>query len=235
MDEKYEILSIEGGNLNKTIIPDEISNNEPIYTLPVLFTIDDLKNISSSNNKFTFTLNGKLAEKNNNPKEIKNLELAMKEIDEKAKCDFKSDDQLKASFNCTLEPKDMTKIKDLTFKNNEVVMDGSQGVYIESLEQIHLINDDQVNPSNQTNSTNQTAPANQTNPIKFPYYKSKKNGLKTLGIVLGIIVGVIVLAIVGALIFCLQKANAKMMNETNNINITNQNGTYISDISNLNK
>lgn len=114
-------------------------------------------------------------------------------------------------------------------------MDGSQGVYIESLEQIHLINDDQVNPSNQTNSTNQTAPANQTNPIKLPYYKSKKNGLKTLGIVLGIIVGVIVLAIVGALIFCLQKANAKMMNETNNINITNQNGTYISDISNLNK
>ena len=142
IDENYEISNIEGENLNKTIFPEKINNKEPTVTLPVVFVVDsnDLKDISSNNNEFKFTLNGKLTEKGNNPKEINNIELEMKGIDEKAICDFKSDDQLKANLDCILKLKNSTEIKSITFKNSEIPIEGSQGIYVGSLEMIHLIN-----------------------------------------------------------------------------------------------
>ena len=149
IDEKYEVSNIEGGNLNKSITPEKISTYKiqtPATSVVVVIDKNDLKNISSNNYKFEFTINGKLAEKINLPKEKKNIEMEMNEIDEKTKCNFKSDNQQKVSFDCVLELKDNEEKKYITFKNNEIIIEGSQSVYIESLELINLINENGIEP-----------------------------------------------------------------------------------------
>ena len=45
-----------------------------------------------------------------------------------------------------LKNKNKAQIKSITFKNNEISADESQGIYIGSLEMIHLINEDANEP-----------------------------------------------------------------------------------------
>ena len=142
LNENYELINIEGGNLNETILAEKISNKIPSVDLPIVFEMTNIPNNIESNddNIFKFTLNGKLKE-NNAPSEKKNIEIELNEIDKKTICDFKKNEQLEASFDCILELEDNTKEYYLTFKNNEIsIGDGYPNIYIESLEQVKLIN-----------------------------------------------------------------------------------------------
>jgi hypothetical protein len=142
LNENYELINIEGGNLNEPILAEKINNKIPSFDLPIVFEMTNIPNNIESNddNIFKFTLNGKLNE-NNAPSEKKNIEIELNEIDKKTICDFKKNEQLEASFDCIIEHEDNTKEYYLTIKNNEIsIGDGYPNIYIESLEQVKLIN-----------------------------------------------------------------------------------------------
>jgi hypothetical protein len=142
LNQNYELINIEGGNFNQSIMAEKISNKIPSFDLPIIFEMTNIpENIESNDdNIFKFTLNGKLKE-NNMLSEKKNIEIEMNEIDKKMACDFKRNEQLDASFDCILELEENTTEYYLTFKDNEIkIGDGYPNIYIESLEQVKLIN-----------------------------------------------------------------------------------------------
>jgi len=139
LNENYELIKIERGNLNQSIEADKISNKIPSFELPIVFKMNNSDEHYESN-LYSLNLFGKLMS-NNMTLEKKNIEVEMIEIEKKMICDFKRNDQLDARFDCLLEFEDNTKEYYLTFKNNEVeIGDGYPNIYIESLETI--------NPSN---------------------------------------------------------------------------------------
>ena len=134
LNQNYELINIEGGNFNQSILADKISNKIPSFDLPIIFEMTNIpENIESNDdNIFKFTLNGKLKE-NNMLSEKKNIEIEMNEIDKKMACDFKRNEQLDASFDCILELEENTTEYYLTFKDNEIkIGDGYPNIYIES-------------------------------------------------------------------------------------------------------
>ena len=204
LKENYELIKIEGGNLNLSIKADQISNKIPDFDLPIVFEMINYNEYYESN-IFNLTLNGKLKD-NNMISEKKNVEIEMNEIEKKMICDFRRNDQLDARFDCLLKVEDNAKEYNLTFKNNEVkIGDGYPNIYIESLEEIKLSNKNE----------------DKTNNNSFYQNKSKGKSHATLIIVLGIVAGVIVLVGVGIILMFIKKANtSKVQNLTNLQNIS---------------
>ena len=192
MNENYELIKIEGGNLNQSIEADKISNKIPSFDLPIVFKMNNSNEYYESN-LYSLNLFGKLMS-NNMTLEKKNIEVEMNEIEKKMICDFKRNDQLDARFDCLLEFEDNTKEYYLTFKNNEVeIGDEYPNIYIESLETI--------NPSNKIGEDrNGTETSN-----RFYQNKSKGRSHKTLAIVLSILAGVIALVGIGIVLIWFKK------------------------------
>ena len=192
LNENYELIKIEGGNLNQSIEADKISNKIPSFDLPIVFKMNNSNEYYESN-LYSLNLFGKLMS-NNMTLEKKNIEVEMNEIEKKMICDFKRNDQLDARFDCLLEFEDNTKEYYLTFKNNEVeIGDEYPNIYIESLETI--------NPSNKIGEDrNGTETSN-----RFYQNKSKGRSHKTLAIVLSILAGVIALVGIGIVLIWFKK------------------------------
>ena len=260
LNENYELIHIEGGNLNETISAEKISNKIPSFDLPIVFVMTNIPNDIESNddNILKFTLNGKLSE-NKGPSEKKNIEIEMNEIDKKTICDFKKNGQLEASFDCILELEDNTKEYNLTFKNNEIIMgDGNPNIYIESLEQVKLINkkgdkekekenegekgkekekENEGEKEKENENENGTENGNKTQTqINNRLYQNKKKGTshKTLAIVLGIVAGVIALVAVGIVVILSRKPKIPQSDLSNANSLTQVNINNIKDISNYN-
>ena len=204
LNENYELIKIEGENLNLSIKADQISNRIPDFDIPIVFEMINYNEYYESN-IFNLTLNGKLND-NNMILEKKNVEIEMNEIENKMICDFRRNEQLDARFDCLLEVEDNAKEYYLTFKKKEIeIGDGYPNIYIESLEEIKLSNKNE----------------DKTNNNSFYQNKPKGKSHTTLIIVLGIVAGVIVLVGVGIILVFIKKANtSKVQNLTNLQNIS---------------
>jgi hypothetical protein len=225
LNENYELIKIEGGNLNQSIEADKISNKIPSFELPIVFKMNNFDEYYESS-LYNLNLYGKLMDKNMTL-EKKNIEVEMNEIEKKMICDFKRNDQLDARFECLLEFEDNTKEYYLTFKNNEVeIGDGYPNIYIESLETI-----------NPRNKIGEEGNGNKTN-NRYYQNKSKGNNHKALAIILSVIAGVIAIVGVGLVMICFKKEKSpsiSMQNYTNSSSSTQVNEDKTNNDYNLSK
>ena len=213
---EYELNSIE--SIESNYINNEISINNPTkenseYTssnLPLLFNITnhDINDKNFINNKIDFSLNGELNKiKTASNKEItnqKNIQMELKETDDKVLCDFTRDkESLKANFICNLNIKNESNIlplSNLTFKNNEIKI-GEVDLLLDSLDKINITYDN-IDGDFHANS------------------RKKSSSNKTTIIVICVVVGIVVACgVVIALIYIFKSKMKNKMKIDNNNNI----------------
>ena len=212
---EYELDSIE--SIDNNYINNKISIDAPTkvnskYTssnLPLLFNITnhDINDKNFINNKIDFTLNGKLNKiKTASNKEIinqKNIQMELKETDDKVLCDFARDkESLKANFICNLNIKnesDVRPLSNLTFKNNEIKV-GEVDLFLDSLDKINITYD------------------NIDGGLHVNARKSSSN--KTTIIVVCVVIGIVVACglVIGLIFIFKNKMKNKMKIDNNNIN-----------------
>ena len=218
--DKYKLVGIEGDNINIDLLENAGDPEKPGSTFSediALFTIDDVTNITSNNNKFEFDFDGTLVDKSNKLSNTKNIPIEMKDRTEKTFCDFTKSSNEKANLDCTLSltstnikknlfsllsRKDSNGITDLTFKDNLIKINNNN-VYINKLNEVHLIQDPNYNPESN---------------IVHKYSKNSSSSHKALIISLSVVLGVIVIGAIIALSLYLVKVR-------NTSKTTNPDGT----------
>ena len=183
---------------------DSVNKNESDYTINdlvniiIIFIIDEINNQTTKNYIFDFKINGNIS-KQINATSIK-TQLEMNEIDKKANCIFVIEDNQNASLSCKLNIEQHKEIKYFSFKTLEIETDYNYTIYLSKLDEIFLIN----------NGEN----------IYDTKKKGGKNNKKIVILIVSVIGGVIIL--VGlSLIFNLLSKKKKLLNETKEIDNTN--------------
>jgi hypothetical protein len=143
------------------------------------FKMDIIKNQTSNNYNFDFTLNGKIDDNNLENTEIKE-KFKMNEIDESSDCTFRVGQQRNANLNCKLNIKEYQDIKTLSFKTTKIEYNNEYNISFLNLDQVYLISE--------------------------PESEDGSNG-KKIGLIIGIVVGgVVVIAISTVIIyFCIRR------------------------------
>ena len=234
--DNYELYDIEGDYIDDNFLKNVESYNKSETTFKedsvILFTIDDVANITSNNNIFDFTLAGTLFDKNNKLSDSKNVQIEMKERTEKTICDFIKGSNQNANLDCTLSlsntnikkhifsflsRKDSKGVIDMTFKDNLIKINNND-VYINKLNEIHLIQDPNYATENE-----------------YIHYNKKSSGSsnKALIISLSVVLGVIVIgAVVALAIYLLKVRNTRKNvipeNNSNSMTVNNM----VNDFSN---
>ena len=216
VNDNYEFTGIEGDNINNDIAiknPNKENSDYSQNNLPLLFIIEknNIDNQNFTNEKIDFYLNGKLnkLETSTNKKitNQKNIQMELKEIDDKVLCDFTRDEKnLEANFTCNLEIKNNNlSSTNLTFKNNEIKINDDVNLYINSLNKLSFSYE------------------NIEEPLNFDTRK-KSSSNKTTIIVVCVVVGVVVLC--GIVFISLYCAKFKKKNNVNfaDSNIEKTNG-----------
>jgi hypothetical protein len=139
---------LSNSNLKEVIENTNIENldkiTKPAYTLnnllkTCIFSLDEIKNQTSENYQFNFTLKGKL----NVDLAPSNIEakLALSEIsDKKADCNFNIKGNKEADLSCNLNIENYKDYKVLSFKVAEIG-DKENPIYLNKINEVHLINE----------------------------------------------------------------------------------------------
>jgi hypothetical protein len=102
------------------------------------FVLDEIKDQTSKNYKFDFTLKGKL--KGDYKKSNVDVEIPLVEVDKKAKCNLKIEDNKKGDLNCNINLEGYTNYNIFSFKS--IDYEDEEGIIILSdINEIHLINE----------------------------------------------------------------------------------------------
>ena len=171
LEGNYSLTGIEADNseynLNNILINNPYKNISD-YTyenIPLLFMLknDNLNNKTFTKKTIDFSLNGKLNKIKTTSNKIitnqNNIPMELKEIKEKALCNFTRDEMLNANLSCNLEMDKNTSSSNLSFKNNEIKI-GDVNLYINELNKINFSyeKEDEIRPlMRKTNSKNHTA------------------------------------------------------------------------------
>ena len=216
VSDKYVLSEIKNDefNLDKSNLENDkqINQEESSYkegSTPV-FTVDQQENIMSNNNNFEFTLSGKLVDKNNVLSNTKDVKIPLKDRTENVICDFTKGSDQNASLDCKLtinssniKKRVLSKI-DMQFKDNLVKI-GNTDVYMNKLNDVHLIQDPDYKPTEESKFTR--------------INKSSSSSHKSLIIALSVVLGLIVIAAVIVTACCLKrKGKDQAVNSESTIN-----------------
>ena len=242
---------LRNSNLNEIVneknVKELVSKNSSTFTLTdylntSLFIFDEIKNQTSDNLIFNFSLNGKL---NNelNPSKI-NTNLSIAEIKDKyANCTFEIKENKEANLNCYLNIEDYKDYKTLSFKTATIDYD-EKSIFIDSIHEIFLLNNykeskldndnnnDNNNNNNNYNNDNNINDGNDNENNSEDDEKNinilkDKNKNKTLLILLSIFLPIIIIGIAIVIIILIKMKNKKKkkifkyVNNTTNNEITN--------------
>ena len=139
---------LSNSNLQEVIENTNIENldklTKPTYTLnnflkTCIFSLDEIKNQTSENYEFNFTLKGKL----DTDLEPANIEakLALSEIsDKKADCNFNIKGNKEADLSCNLNIENYKDYKVLSFKVAEIG-DKENPIYLNKINEVYLLNE----------------------------------------------------------------------------------------------
>ena len=216
VSDKYVLSEIKNDefNLDKSNLENDkqINQEESSYkegSTPV-FTVDQQENIMSNNNNFEFTLSGKLVDKNNVLSNTKDVKIPLKDRTENVICDFTKGSDQNASLDCKLtinssniKKRVLSKI-DMQFKDNLVKI-GNTDVYMNRLNDVHLIQDPDYKPNEESKFTR--------------INKSSSSSHKSLIIALSVVLGLIVIAAIIVTACCLKrKGKDQAVNSESTIN-----------------
>ena len=216
VSDKYVLSEIKNDefNLDKSNLENDkqINQEKSSYkegSTPV-FTVDQQENIMSNNNNFEFTLSGKLVDKNNVLSNTKDVKIPLKDRTENVICDFTKGSDQNASLDCKLtinssniKKRVLSKI-DMQFKDNLVKI-GNTDVYMNKLNDVHLIQDPDYKPTEESKFTR--------------INKSSSSSHKSLIIALSVVLGLIVIAAVIVTACCLKrKGKDQAVNSESTIN-----------------
>ena len=150
-------------------------NNGPT----IEFRMNDIKNQTTGNYNFDFTLKGKIDDNNIEYKEIKK-EFKMNEIDEQSDCTFIIEGQKHANLNCKLNIEEYKNIKIITFNTTKIEYNNEYNVSFLNLNDVFLINE----PDSEENKIN-------------------------IKLIIGIVVGGVVAIAIGVIIsyYCIKRRN----------------------------
>jgi len=102
------------------------------------FVLDEMKDQTSKNYKFNFTLKGKL--KGDYNKSNVDIEVPLVEVEKKAKCNLKIEDDKKGDLNCNINLEGYTNYNIFSFRS--IDYEDEEGIIILSdINEIHLINE----------------------------------------------------------------------------------------------
>ena len=150
----------------------------------------------SNNNNFEFSLSGKLVDKKNVLSNTKNVKIPLKDRAENVICDFTKGSEQNAYLDCKLTinssnvKKRFLSIIDMQFKDNLVKV-GNTDVYMNKLNDVHLIQDPDYQPAEESKGTR--------------VFKKSSSDHKGLIIALSVVIGVIVIAAIITTAICLKK------------------------------
>ena len=102
--------------------------------------MDEVKNQTSEDFHFDFTINGKINKKLE-PNVIK-TKIPLVEVDEQADCKFAIEDNNKANLNCIVNVENYKEIKTFSFKSSEIMREDNKSIYLNKLNEIELINEE---------------------------------------------------------------------------------------------
>ena len=161
----YNLNNIEESNntglIEKSNLDEIISNTEvdklkdkqnSSYTTEdllkiTIFEMNDIKNKTSDNYQFNFTLDGKI-DKQLKPRiidaKIKLVEIENKEAD----CKFNIKEDKKADLNCQINVEDYKEYKILSFKISEIG-DEENPIYLSRINEVKLINEEKKEEENE--------------------------------------------------------------------------------------
>ena len=212
---KSDEYNIDYNNLEKN---EQITDEESNYVedgTPI-FTVDQTENIMSNNNKFEFSLSGKLVDKNNVLSNTNGVKIPLKDREENAICDFTKGSAQNANLDCKLTingsniRKRLLSTIDMQFKDNLVNI-GGKDVYMNKLNDVHLIQDPDYKPTEES--------------IHTRINKSSSSSHKGLIIALSVVLGLIVIAAVIVTAICLKRRGKDQVVNTestiNNVGIDN--------------
>jgi hypothetical protein len=178
---------LDNNNFNelaREIDIENLSKTQSSYTLDKLlktstFSLDEIKNITSNDYKFNFTLNGKL-NRQLNPVTI-DAKLPFGEIeDKKADCLFIIKENKKADLSCEINTEEYKEYKTLSFKVSEIG-DENNPIYLAKINEIYLINEEEAEEESEEKDEKD--------------YKALIIGLVCGGVGLGIVVTVIIILV----------------------------------------
>ena len=164
----------------------------------------------SNNNNFEFSLSGKLVDKKNVLSNTKNVKIPLKDRTENVICDFTKGSDQNASLDCKLtinssniKKRLISKI-DMQFKDNLVKI-GNTDVYMNKLNDVHLIQDPDYQPTEES--------------IHTRINKSSSSSHKSLIIALSVAIGLIVIAAVIVTAVCLKRrGKGQVVNSESTVN-----------------
>lgn len=152
------------------------------------FKMDVIKNQTSNNYNFDFTLKGKVDDNNLENTEIKE-KFKMNEIDEQSDCTFRVGQQRNANLNCKLNIKEYQDIKTLSFNTTKIEYNNEYNISFLNLDEVYLINE----PESESDSDN-----------------------NKIGLIIGIVVGIVAAMAISAVIvyFCLKRKKVDNTDES---------------------
>ena len=208
--DNYELNNIEEDNneglikktnlvniIAQTELKDLINKINPSFTLEdlvkiITFEMDEVKNQTSTDFNFDFTIDGKI-NKNIEPF-TNNAKLYLLEIEDPVDCSFTAEENKRANLKCKINVEKYENQKTFSFKTSEIITD-DHDIYISKLDEILLINDNNE--------------------------KEEEKGNKT-GLIIGCIVGgVVVLVIIIVVVACCikKKSNNKIIEKVSENNV----------------
>ena len=156
--DNYELNNIEEDNneglikktnlvdiIAKTELKDLINKKYPSFTLEdlvkiITFEMDEVKNQTSNDFNFDFTIDGKI-NKNIEPSTY-NANLYLLEIEEPVDCSFTAEENKRANLKCKINVEKYENQKTFSFKTSEIITD-DHDIYISKLNEILLINNNE--------------------------------------------------------------------------------------------
>ena len=160
----------------------------------VIFKMDEIQNQKAINYLFDFEIAGLLNKQINRGKQ--SIELDLNEIEEKVKCDFTVENDLKAKMNCLLDINKYQNINSFSFKTSEIKTEANE-IYVPKLDEVLLLND-------------------------IPnYIKKKKDKKMNIAIIIGCVIAGVVLIGVGVVLSLLLTKKRKEINNIIQINQIN--------------
>ena len=185
----YVLDDIDVGNDSSNL--EELKSSKNLMELEnswptIEFSMDEIKNQTSKNYNFNFTINGKIDYANNFTDKVILKELKMNEIKKSSNCSFKIGKNRNANLNCELNTKEYKNIKSLTFNETKIEYEEGNEKYnisFTNLNKVYLINEAKL----QVRETK----------------KSKNN----VGLIIGLIIGGIIIVIASVLVsvFCFRR------------------------------
>ena len=179
----------------------------------VEFTMDEIKNFTSSDYNFNFKIGGKIDD-NLTEGEI-NEKFKMNEINEASDCTFIIGNNKKANLNCKLNLEKYKEIQFVTFNTTKIPYKNECNISFVNLSKVYLINDiyEDVLITNR-------------------FYPKKDNKKINTGVIIGIILGAVIIVILSLIITYIYLKRRKKNNISKDLNI--QKSRHINSTDNLN-